>query len=94
MRPLGAALRTMLVRSAGDLGAAVAEARRLKGLTQEQLAAQSGIERTYLARLEAGASVLLLNRCLQLLRRLGAEVIVNLPEAVSSKPGGPDDGSP
>jgi ribosome-binding protein aMBF1 (putative translation factor) len=78
----GELMRTMLVRSADDLGAAIAEARRLKGLTQEQLAAQSGIERTYLARLEAGASTLLLTRSLQLLRRLGAEVIVNLPESV------------
>jgi transcriptional regulator with XRE-family HTH domain len=86
-------MRTMLVRSAGDLGAAVAEARRLRGLTQEQLASQSGIERTYLARLEAGASVLLLNRSLQLLRRLGAEVIVNLPESPSPGGGRSADGS-
>jgi transcriptional regulator with XRE-family HTH domain len=87
-------MRTMLVRSAGDLGAAVAEARRLKGLTQEQLSAQSGIERTYLARLEAGASVLLLNRSLQLLRRLGAEVIVQLPEAAAAEEGKSGDGNP
>jgi transcriptional regulator with XRE-family HTH domain len=86
-------MRTMLVRGADDLGAAVAEARRLRGLTQEQLATQSGIERTYLARLEAGATVLLLDRALQLLRRLGAEVIVQLPEEVHSGKGRSPNGS-
>lgn len=86
-------MRTMLVRGSDDLGAAVAEARRLRGLTQEQLSAQSGIERTYLARMEAGASVLLLTRALQLLRQLGAEVIVQLPEAAPADPEGTFDGS-
>jgi transcriptional regulator with XRE-family HTH domain len=86
-------MRTMLVRGADDLGAAVAEARRLRGLTQEQLATQSGIERTYLARLEAGATVLLLDRALQLLRRLGAEVIVQLPDEVHSGKGRSPNGS-
>jgi transcriptional regulator with XRE-family HTH domain len=79
------AARTMLVRSGADLGASIAEARLLHGLTQEQLAAASGIDRTYLARLEAGASVQLLERSLALLRRLGADVIVTLPAATAKK---------
>ncbi|WP_230208866.1 helix-turn-helix transcriptional regulator [Nostocoides sp. HKS02] len=73
--------RQMLVRSGADLGAAVAEARRLRGQTQDQLAAAAGVERSYLAKLEAGASVLLLDRALKLLRRLGAEVVVQLSDA-------------
>ena len=73
--------RTMVVRSGSDLGASVAEARLLRGLTQEQLSALSGVDRTYLARMEAGATVQLLERSLRLLRRLGAEVIVMLPES-------------
>jgi transcriptional regulator with XRE-family HTH domain len=77
--------RIMLVRSSGDLGAAIAEARLLRGLTQEQLATESGIDRTYLARLESGASVQLLERSLKLLRRLGAEVVVTLPEPHGAK---------
>jgi transcriptional regulator with XRE-family HTH domain len=70
---------TWTLRSPADLGAAIAEARRRRGLSQEQLADFAGVERTYLARLEAGSSVLLLERALRLLRRLGAEVTVTMP---------------
>ena len=49
-------------------------------LTQSQLADQSGVERTYLAKLEAGLSTLLLDRSLRLLRRLGARLVVELPD--------------
>ena len=48
------------IRRVEDLGLAVSEARRALGMTQLQLAEQSGIERTYLAKLEAGLSTLLL----------------------------------
>jgi transcriptional regulator with XRE-family HTH domain len=68
------------IRRAEDLGLAVSEARRALGLTQMQLAEQSGVERTYLAKLEAGLSTLLLDRSLRLLRRLGARLIVELPD--------------
>jgi transcriptional regulator with XRE-family HTH domain len=70
----------MLVRRPADLGAAIAEARRRQGPTQEQAAEQFGIERSYLAKMEADASVLLLERALRVPRRLGAEVTVTLPE--------------
>jgi len=73
-----------LVRSGPDLGAAVAEARFIQGLTQEALARKTGIDRSYLARLEAGASVQLLDRVLALLRALGAEVTVTLPDDPTS----------
>jgi transcriptional regulator with XRE-family HTH domain len=49
-------------------------------LTQQQLAEQAGLERSYLARLEGGASTLALERALRLLRRMGATVTVSLPE--------------
>lgn len=68
------------VRSPADLGRAVAGVRYERKLTQEELAAELGIERSYLARLEAGASTLLLERALRALRRLGATVTVTLPE--------------
>lgn len=73
-------MRQMLVRTPADLGAAIAEARRRRGLTQEQLAVSAGVERTYLSRLEAGLSVLMLERALRLLRRMGADVTVTLPD--------------
>jgi transcriptional regulator with XRE-family HTH domain len=69
------------VRRAEDLGLAVSEARRALGMTQAQLAEGSGVERTYLAKLEAGLSTLLLDRSLRLLRRLGARLVVELPDS-------------
>lgn len=68
--------RTWVIRDVPDLGRAVADIRRLRGWTQEALAANAGIERTYLAKLEAGASVRFLERALRALRRLGATVTV------------------
>jgi transcriptional regulator with XRE-family HTH domain len=76
--------RRVIVRSGADLGVAIAEARRACGLTQAALAAASGVERSYLARMESGLSVVLLDRALRVLRRVGAQVVVELPEADSS----------
>jgi transcriptional regulator with XRE-family HTH domain len=73
------------VRSAADLGRALAGARRQRGWTQEQLARDLGIERSYLSELESGSSALVLQRMLQALRRLDAEVTVTV---------GSDDGPP
>ena len=72
--------RSMSIRSARDLGAAIAEARQLRGLTQEELSEATRVDRTYLARIETGRSVILLDRIFRLLRRLGVEVTVTLPE--------------
>jgi transcriptional regulator with XRE-family HTH domain len=72
------------IRRPEDLGLAVSEARRAIGLTQTQLAERSGVERSYLAKLEAGLNTLLLDRSLRLLRRLGARVIVELPASSGS----------
>jgi transcriptional regulator with XRE-family HTH domain len=73
------AKRIWIVRSPADLGRAIAGARTQQGLTQQELAAEADIERTYLARLEAGASPLVLERALRALRRMGATVTVTLP---------------
>ncbi|MGN6201654.1 MAG: helix-turn-helix transcriptional regulator [Solirubrobacterales bacterium] len=66
------------VRSSADLGRALAGARRHRGLTQEQLARELDIERSYLSELESGSSALVLQRALQALRRLGANVTVTV----------------
>lgn len=68
------------MRSARDLGAIVAEARQIRGWTQEELAENTSIERGYLARIETGKSVILLDRVFRLLRRLGVEVTVTFPD--------------
>ena len=72
-------MRKVTIRRPADLGLALAEARRARGLSQAELAEATGIERTYLARLEGGLSTLLLQRILRLLRRLGADLVVELP---------------
>jgi predicted transcriptional regulator len=52
--------------------------RRIRGLTQHGLAEQTAIPRTYLAKLEAGLTVTMVDRVLHVLRRMGAEVTVSL----------------
>lgn len=69
---------TWVIRSSEDVGRTIADLRHRRGLTQEELARQSSISRNYLARLETGLTVALLDRALRLLRRLGAEVTVSL----------------
>ena len=72
--------RTWLISSAADFGRTIADLRSLRGLTQAELAEQNGLTRNYVARLEAGLSVVMVDRVLRLLRRLGAEVTVALPQ--------------
>ncbi|HEX5983258.1 MAG TPA: helix-turn-helix domain-containing protein [Solirubrobacterales bacterium] len=68
------------IRAPADLGRAISGARRSRGWTQERLARELGIKRSYVSELEAGASTLALERTLQALRRLGADVTVTLPD--------------
>lgn len=67
------------IASAEDLGRALAETRAERGLTQQQLADAIGVQRSYLAELETGASVQMIERLLRGFRRMGAEVTVTLP---------------
>jgi transcriptional regulator with XRE-family HTH domain len=67
------------IRSPADLGRAIAGSRSARGLTQQELADEAAVERSYLARLESGATKLALERTLRVLRRLGATVTVTLP---------------
>ncbi len=72
--------RSWIVRSPSDLGRAIAGIRTVRGLRQEDLAIETGIDRTYLAKLEAGASSIQLERMLRALRRMGATVMVTVAE--------------
>lgn len=68
--------RTWTIRSAQDLGRAVAELRRAQGKTQVEVAAEGGISRDWLAKLETGRSSTILDHLLRLLRRMGATITV------------------
>jgi HTH-type transcriptional regulator/antitoxin HipB len=66
------------IRSSEDLGRAVAELRRRRGLTQAELAANTGLGRSWLAHLETGHTTAVLDHLLLLLRRLGATITVTI----------------
>lgn len=70
------------VRSGGDLGRVLRDARTVYGLTQQQLVDQLELsfDRTRLARIEAGEGFQSLDRALSVLRRLGIEVYATVPE--------------
>lgn len=69
------------IRTGEDLGRALAGVREARNLTQEQLAELVGINRTYVAGVEAGASVQMFERTLRALRRMGAEVTITVAPA-------------
>lgn len=71
------ATRTWIVRSTEDLGLAVSDIRRARGMTQDVLAEQGGLSRPWLAKLERGHTTPVLDHFLRLLRRLGATVTVS-----------------
>ena len=70
------ATRTWTVRSSDDIGRAVADIRRARGMTQSELAEQGGLTRVWLAKLETGHTTPVLDHLLRLLRRLGATVTI------------------
>ncbi len=71
--------RSWQVRRGNDLGLAIAEARRARGLTQAELADEIQVSRPYLTLMETGRSNRLLDHLLRALRRLGAEITVTWP---------------
>jgi transcriptional regulator with XRE-family HTH domain len=71
--------REWSIHAPADIGRAIAGVRAERGLTQAGLAERAGIDRGYLARLEAGASPLVLERSLRALRRMGATITISLP---------------
>lgn len=67
------------VHTGSDFGRAIAEIRGRQRLTQAQLAEHVGLGRDYLAHIEAGRSVTLLEHVLRILRRSGAVVTITWP---------------
>jgi len=75
--------RTWTIRTTSDLGRTVADIRAAQHLTQADIAADSGLTRDYVAKLETGRTSPLIDHLLRLLRRLGATITVtfDVPEA-------------
>lgn len=57
-------------------GAAIKEFRHRRGLTQQQLAAQADIYRSYLAKVETGATTQALEQLTRALAALDLEIVV------------------
>lgn len=74
------------VRSGADVGRAIASIRAGSGLTQQEAADTVGISRDYLAHIEAGRSVRLLEHMLRILRRLGATVTITFDGSPDEPP--------
>jgi HTH-type transcriptional regulator/antitoxin HipB len=62
------------IYTAASLGAAIRHYRKEAGLSQAELAARSGLNRTYLSALEKGKETEQLRRLLRVLRQLGVRM--------------------
>lgn len=65
------------IYSATSLGDAIRHYRTEAGLTQAQLAAATGLQRSYLSELERGKETEQLARILRLLRHLGVRITLD-----------------
>jgi transcriptional regulator with XRE-family HTH domain len=65
------AVQRFSIGSPKDLGRTIAEARILAGVTQSTLAEETGIDRTYLSRMENGLDSIQLERLFHVFRSLG-----------------------
>ena len=63
------------------IGRAIAARRRLLDLTQAALGEQVGLDARSLSKIESGRTVSLLEHQLRVLRRLGAHITVEWPDA-------------
>jgi transcriptional regulator with XRE-family HTH domain len=65
------------VYNAKGLGAAIRHFRQETGLTQAELAAQVGVQRTYLSKLENGDMSEQIDRLIRMLQATGARITVS-----------------
>jgi len=70
--------RVWTIRSAQDLGRTLGDVRKLRDLTQQQLAEMTGMRRDYLSQLESSSDTLELRRLILAFRRLGADITVTV----------------
>ena len=68
--------RTADIRSGEAFGRVIADVRRARKMTQENLAEDAGVSRSYLSQVESGRTTRLLDMMLRLLRALDAKVYI------------------
>ena len=70
-----------VIRTPADLGRTISEGRLARGVTQQELANRTGIERAYLSRMEGGLETVQVQRIFATLRALGIrlEASMDLP---------------
>ncbi len=73
-----------MIRTSREFGAAIREKRRSTGLTQEQLAARSGVTRAFLIDLEGGKETSQLGKCLIVAAAVGMD-LADLNDAANIK---------
>lgn len=83
----------LLIRSAAEFGRLVRERRRAAGLTQDELAARSGVARRYVSELEAGKPTCQLGKAITVAVELG--IVIGQPSsAAPAVAGEPDPNDP
>ena len=70
--------RSWTIRSSRDLGRTLGDVRKLRDLTQQQLAEMTGMRRDYLSQLESSSDTVELRRLILAFRRLGADITVTV----------------
>lgn len=74
------------VRSPEDLGRAIRRVRRDRGWSQQDLGVRTGVDRSYVAKIERGRSSRLLTLVLDLLRVLDLEITLHVREREDRHP--------
>lgn len=68
------------IRTGADLGRAIAELRASRSMSQSELADLAGISATYISKIESGRTSSILEHELRVLRRLGAQITIEVPD--------------
>lgn len=68
------------IRSPQDLGALIAQARKLRGQSQRQLAAEFGVSQAWLSRVEQGYQKTWIGQVLRLATYLGIDLTAGSPK--------------
>ncbi|MDQ8200303.1 helix-turn-helix domain-containing protein [Pelagicoccus enzymogenes] len=78
------------ISSSKDLGVILARARKERGLSQREVAAQLGVTQKWISAIEQGKSRAWIDKVLELSYFLGVQIHANTADAAPSTPSQPD----